>query len=147
MQQLPRSRSDSERGARRPARPKKRHDCSYPGCDKTFNQKTHLDIHVRAHTGDKPFQCDKCDQRFTQAGNLKTHQRRHTGEKPYSCEICGKSFAQRGNVRAHQAVHDGTKPFTCRLDQCNKKFTQLGNLKSHQNKFHAATIQALKRKW
>ncbi|KAJ5715063.1 uncharacterized protein N7483_012244 [Penicillium malachiteum] len=112
---------------------------------KSFAQKTHLDIHTRAHTGDKPFICKEpsCGQRFSQLGNLKTHERRHTGEKPYSCDICHKTFAQRGNVRAHKTTHLQNKPFTCLLDDCGKKFTQLGNLKSHQNKFHASTIRSL----
>jgi hypothetical protein len=34
---------------------KKRYECLVPGCGKSFFQKTHLDIHSRAHTGDKPF--------------------------------------------------------------------------------------------
>ncbi|KAK5119984.1 hypothetical protein LTR85_007060 [Meristemomyces frigidus] len=136
----------------RPAQPpssskvKKRHQCEIPGCGKAFYQKTHLEIHTRAHTGVKPFVCKEatCGQRFSQLGNLKTHERRHTGERPYHCDVCGKTFAQHGNVRAHKIVHTATKPFTCRLDSCNKQFTQLGNLKSHQNKFHVETIRRLK---
>jgi uncharacterized Zn-finger protein len=126
-------------------RSKKRYECEFEGCNKSFFQKTHLEIHTRAHTGDKPFLCKdpSCGQRFSQLGNLKTHERRHTGEKPYSCDICGKKFAQRGNVRAHKIVHDQLKPFTCRLEDCNKQFTQLGNLKSHQNKFHSDTLRNL----
>ncbi|KAK4548507.1 hypothetical protein LTR36_009417 [Oleoguttula mirabilis] len=125
---------------------KKRYQCDVPGCDKAFYQKTHLEIHTRAHTGVKPFVCKEptCGQRFSQLGNLKTHERRHTGERPYHCDVCGKTFAQHGNVRAHKIVHTATKPFTCRLDSCNKQFTQLGNLKSHQNKFHVETIRRLK---
>ncbi|CAG7981775.1 unnamed protein product [Penicillium nalgiovense] len=124
---------------------KRKYNCSLPGCGKSFAQKTHLDIHIRAHTGDKPFICKEpsCGQRFSQQGNLKTHQRRHTGEKPFQCEICHKRFAQRGNVRAHKLTHDQSKRFDCRLDECGKQFTQLGNLKSHQNKFHAATLHNL----
>ncbi|CAI7629120.1 unnamed protein product [Penicillium glandicola] len=124
---------------------KRKYNCSLPGCGKSFAQKTHLDIHIRAHTGDKPFVCKEpsCGQRFSQQGNLKTHQRRHTGEKPFQCEICHKRFAQRGNVRAHKLTHDQSKRFDCRLDECGKQFTQLGNLKSHQNKFHAATLHNL----
>ncbi|KAJ9218749.1 transcriptional regulator family: C2H2 zinc finger [Paecilomyces variotii] len=124
---------------------KRKYECTLPHCKKSFSQKTHLDIHMRAHTGDKPFVCKEpsCGQRFSQLGNLKTHERRHTGEKPYSCDICQKRFAQRGNVRAHKITHEQAKPFTCRLDDCGKQFTQLGNLKSHQNKFHAATIRNL----
>lgn len=34
---------------------KKRYQCDMPGCNKSFYQKTHLDIHRRAHTGFKPF--------------------------------------------------------------------------------------------
>ncbi|KAL2862981.1 C2H2-type zinc finger protein [Aspergillus lucknowensis] len=124
---------------------KRRYACTEPQCGKSFAQKTHLDIHRRAHTGDKPFVCKEpsCGQRFSQLGNLKTHQRRHTGEKPFSCDICQKRFAQRGNVRAHKITHQHAKPFTCLLDDCGKQFTQLGNLKSHQNKFHATTLRNL----
>ncbi|KAF7591964.1 hypothetical protein BBP40_000811 [Aspergillus hancockii] len=124
---------------------KRKYVCTLPNCGKSFAQKTHLDIHTRAHTGDKPFICKEpsCGQRFSQLGNLKTHQRRHTGEKPFSCDICQKKFAQRGNVRAHKITHQHAKPFTCLLDDCGKQFTQLGNLKSHQNKFHRTTLQDL----
>jgi len=130
-------------------KPRKRYLCSMPDCTKSFYQKTHLEIHIRAHTGAKPFECKApgCGQRFSQLGNLKTHERRHTGERPYSCDICGKTFAQRGNVRAHKIVHQQIKPFTCRLDDCGKQFTQLGNLKSHQNKFHASTLKFLTQKF
>lgn len=128
------------------SRPRKRYYCEIPNCGKSFHQKTHLDIHTRAHTGVKPFLCKEpsCGHRFSQLGNLKTHERRHTGERPYQCDICGKTFAQHGNVRAHKIVHTAAKPFTCKLDNCNKQFTQLGNLKSHQNKFHADTIRRLR---
>ncbi|KAI9826808.1 MAG: hypothetical protein M1832_005746 [Thelocarpon impressellum] len=130
-------------------RGRKRYECDQPGCGKGFCQKTHLEIHMRAHTGVKPFLCKEpaCGQRFSQLGNLKTHERRHTGERPYHCEICGKRFAQRGNVRAHRIVHEQMKPFECRLDDCGKQFTQLGNLKSHQNKFHAAALRTLTQKF
>jgi hypothetical protein len=36
-------------------RPRKRYQCHMPNCNKSFYQKTHLEIHIRAHTGAKPF--------------------------------------------------------------------------------------------
>lgn len=34
---------------------KKKMKCPHPGCKRTCNQKTHLRIHMRKHTGDKPY--------------------------------------------------------------------------------------------
>lgn len=55
------------------AKARKRYQCSMPDCNKAFYQKTHLEIHTRAHTGIKPFVCKEpsCGQRFSQLGNLK----------------------------------------------------------------------------
>ncbi|KAK0626873.1 hypothetical protein B0T14DRAFT_421026, partial [Immersiella caudata] len=138
-----------QQGDRAQTKERKTFYCDMPGCSKTFSQKTHLSIHRRAHTGDKPYTCKLpgCGHRFSQLGNLKTHERRHTGEKPYPCPKCDKKFAQKGNVRAHLKTHNPTKPFECKLDNCNKNFTQLGNLKSHQNKFHVETLKALTAKF
>lgn len=44
--------SDSPDGS---TKHKRKHQCTLPGCGKLFTQKTHLDIHMRAHTGLKPF--------------------------------------------------------------------------------------------
>ncbi|KAK0292003.1 DNA-binding transcription factor [Friedmanniomyces endolithicus] len=142
----PRQREISKPRVPTSSKVKQRYECGIASCGKAFTQKTHLEIHTRSHTGEKPFICKEstCGQRFSQLGNLKTHERRHSGERPFTCSICGKTFAQHGNVRAHKIVHTSAKPFTCKLDSCNKQFTQLGNLKSHQNKFHVETIRRLK---
>ncbi|KAI2623362.1 hypothetical protein GGR54DRAFT_50763 [Hypoxylon sp. NC1633] len=126
----------------------KRYVCDIKGCGKRCSQKTQLETHKRAHTGEKPFVCSVpgCGQGFTQRGNMKTHQRCHTGEKPYRCDICGKAFAQLGNVKPHKLIHSKTKPFRCILDGCqkiSKTFGQRGNLKHHHNKYHAETIKEL----
>lgn len=123
----------------------KRYVCDVKGCNKRCTQKTQLETHKRAHTGEKPYGCPEpgCGRRFTQRGNLKTHIRSHTGERPYSCDLCGQTFAQRGNVKPHRLTHFKAKPFICNLDGCQKTFGQRGNLKTHHNAFHAETLRDL----
>ncbi len=33
--------------------------------------------------------CSECGKKFTRSGYLQVHMRKHTGERPYECSECG----------------------------------------------------------
>lgn len=49
-------------------------------CEAAFCRKPYLEVHMRTHTGERPFGCDVCLKRFSQKSSLNTHKRIHTGK-------------------------------------------------------------------
>nr|XP_054766711.1 myoneurin-like [Lytechinus pictus] len=111
------------------ARKVKSYICPY--CGKNCHVNSALKIHIRTHTGEKPFKCDICGARFIQSINLKRHiLSYHKDGEPYACSVCGKKFRVLVYLKSHEITHSKDRPFQC--EACGAMFKRKSDLRSHR---------------
>uniref|UniRef100_A0A8D8UHM2 Zinc finger protein 45 n=1 Tax=Cacopsylla melanoneura TaxID=428564 RepID=A0A8D8UHM2_9HEMI len=98
-------------------------------CGKTFGAREHLKRHFNNIHMKVGYQCNVCGRILTDSSNLKVHMRNHTGEKKYMCEVCGKGFSQWASHYYHKFTHQD-RTFQCPL--CGMTFRCPRTLTEHK---------------
>ncbi|XP_078610305.1 uncharacterized protein LOC144881255 isoform X2 [Branchiostoma floridae x Branchiostoma japonicum] len=105
------------------------HKCPHEGCNRSFRGSSYLKLHLRSHSGERPFKCSMCDGHFVSRDSLKRHIVSHTDERRYKCGECGKLYKRISHVKEHLRVHCPDKPFQC--PHCKKHYKTQSSLRVH----------------
>ncbi|XP_060853042.1 zinc finger protein 761-like [Rhopalosiphum padi] len=71
-------------------------------CLGQFRTRCALDIHFRAHRGEKLFKCVLCDNIFNELATLKQHRELHNINELVTCGICGLVFTEMYHMIKHK---------------------------------------------
>ena len=85
--------------------------------------------HLRAHTGEKAFECSLCDKSVACNVHLKRNMKKHIWENTYHCCYSNKNFSVNDSLITHMSTHTGERP--CKCNHSDKSLPSYDELLEH----------------
>lgn len=109
----------------------RKRDFNCPNCDKSFFNKSQLNIHTKAvHEKIRNNTCTICGKSFFNVKDLSMHETRHF-EKKIKCGQCDSLFYCTVDLRRHTKNRHTAANISCEFPDCGKKFHCNSKLKAH----------------
>ncbi|XP_029489999.1 zinc finger protein ZFPM1 isoform X3 [Oncorhynchus nerka] len=93
--------------------------CPFPQCNKSCPSASSLEIHMRTHSGERPFVCLICLSAFTTKANCERHLKVHTDTQNGVCHGCGFVSTTRDILYSHLV----TSHMVCQPGSCSEVYS------------------------
>lgn len=110
--------------------------CEY--CGKAYTSKHSLNAHLISERNQRKYECTYCGKRYNFNSDLIVHIKQRHETRQFCCHICGREFGLLKYLKDHSTVHSLVKPFNC--DSCNVGFRLKKFLLKHKKKYHSAQV-------
>ncbi|XP_043233045.1 zinc finger protein 628-like [Amphibalanus amphitrite] len=114
-----------------------------PQCAAVFSSRSNLLSHLRTHSSERQFSCDRCQKRFKFKQTRDAHVlRAHGGGSSKVCDVCGAEFRLQYQLTVHLARHVNGRTIRCPL--CPRLYELNLDLKRHlysKHKLRAAEAE------